>query len=200
MASFHAMTVDRVLRWWPPIGMVAVLILGWVVGKGATAVDDWFTKVIHPVVAGRLKWFLATTDWRLLTPVLVGCVAVALYRRQGRLAAVVVACPLVAITITEVLKRIFVRYKHDALCYPSGHVTVLVAVMAMVVLVAGGRLWAVTLATIVSLVGIVGQASTYHYLTDTVGAAMLSTAVACITVLLAGSTPSNRGSPLVESD
>ena len=37
----------RVLRWWPPIGILAMVVLGVAVGKGSTPVDDWFIRVGH---------------------------------------------------------------------------------------------------------------------------------------------------------
>ena len=47
--------------------------------------------------------------------------------------------------------------------------------MGMLVLVAGGALWAVILAAVVSLLAMLGQGVTYHYFTDTVGAVLLGT-------------------------
>lgn len=54
----------------------------------------------------------------------------------------------------------------------------------MVVLVAGAALWAVLVAVAWCLVGMVGQAVTYHYFTDTVGALLLGTAMVCVAALV----------------
>lgn len=183
------------MHWWPPVGLLAALALGFVVGKGPTPVDNWFSKKAHGVVGAHPGWALAFTDWWLLGPVLAATVAAALLRRQWRLAAVTLICPFTSILITEVLKRIFERQKGGALAYPSGHMTLVVAVMGMVVLVAGGRLWAVAAAVVVSLLSMVALACTYHYLTDTIGAALVSTATVCVAARLAGCVAARGGSP-----
>ena len=61
--------------------------------------------------------------------------------------------------------------------------------MGMVVLVAGGALWAVLVAVACCLLGMVGQAVTYHYFTDTVGALLLGTAIVCVAALASGHAP-----------
>jgi hypothetical protein len=61
--------------------------------------------------------------------------------------------------------------------------------MGMVVLVAGAALWAVLFAAVYCLLGIVGQAVSYHYFTDTVGALLLGTAIVCVVSLVLGRTP-----------
>ena len=189
------MNVAGALRWWPPVGVVAMIALGLAVGKGPTPVDDWFNRAAHAVGSGYVRWFLVLTDWWLLGPVLAACVVAALVGRRWRLAVVIAACPFAAIEISEAFKRLFEREKGGALAYPSGHMTLLVAVMGMVVLVAGARLWAVWLATAVSVLGMVALASSYHYLTDTIGASLLSTALVCIYARLAGTAPAPAGRP-----
>jgi hypothetical protein len=62
-------------------------------------------------------------------------------------------------------------------------------VFALVVLVAGVAWWAVLVAVGWCLLGIVGQAVTYHYFTDTVGALLLGTAIVCVVALALGHTP-----------
>jgi hypothetical protein len=83
-------TVGRAMRWWPPVGVLGMLALGWVVGRHSTPIDDRFARDAQVVVGKHPSWLLVVTDWWLLAPVLAGCVAVALYRRQWRLAAVIV--------------------------------------------------------------------------------------------------------------
>ena len=153
-----------------------MLLLGWAVGKGSTAVDDWFQHYRH----GPAHWLLFFTDPRVLTVVLAACVGVALYRRRWRLAAVAVVSPFVAVALVELFKRLFDRRNGGALAYPSGHTTVTVVVLGTAVLVAGAALWAVLVAVAFCLLGMVGQGVTYHHFTDTIGAVLLGTAILCI--------------------
>ena len=177
---------NRFVRWWPPIGVLAMLLLGLLVGKSSTPIDDWFVRDAGGPVGGYTHWLLIFSEWWFLVPALAVCLAVALYQRRWRLAVVMLACPLVAIEITWLLKRIFDREKDGALSYPSGHTTLMVTIMGMVVLIAAGRLWAVLPALTASLLGMVGLALTYHFLTDTIGAALFATAMICIAARIAG--------------
>jgi hypothetical protein len=99
-----AVTINRFVRWWPPVGVLAMLVLGLLVGKNST-------------------------------PMMV--------------------------TISVV--------------WPLGY-----ANAGMFVLITGGRLWAVPTAVTASLLGMLGLACTYHFLTDTIGAAMVATAMVCV--------------------
>ena len=92
---------------------------------------------------GRLLFF---TDPRVLAVLLVGALLVAMYRRRWRLAAVVAVTPVVAVVAARLVKRVFGRESDGALAYPSGHTTLAVAVLGMVVLVAGAAAWAVAIA------------------------------------------------------
>jgi membrane-associated phospholipid phosphatase len=122
--------------------------------------------------------------------VMVTCVAVALYRRRWRLGAAVVLSPAVAIALVDVLKHVFERRKGiGEFAYPSGHATVMVVVVGLAVVVAGLASWAVLVAVAWCLLGIVGQAVTYHYFTDAIGAVLLGTAVVCVTALISGHPP-----------
>jgi hypothetical protein len=169
---------EKAIRLWPPIGLIAMLGLGWVVGKGSTPIDDWFQGHRH----SPAKWLLFT-DPRVLAIVLATCVVVALYRRRWRLAVVALLSPVVAVALVELVKRLFDREKGGALAYPSSHTTVMVVVMGLVVLAAGAALWAVLVAVTVCRLGVLGQAVTYHYLTDAVGALLLGTAIVCVAAL-----------------
>jgi membrane-associated phospholipid phosphatase len=160
-----------------------MLLLGWAVGKRSTEVDDWFQGFGHSPV----RWLLFFTDPRVLAIVLAACVAVALYRQRWRLAAVIVASPAVAVALVQLFKRLFDRHKGSSgssLAYPSGHTAVMVVVLGMVVLLAGAALWAVLVAVAACLLGMLGQAVTYHYFTDTVGALLLGTAIVCVVAQL----------------
>lgn len=173
-----------------------MLFLGWAVGEGSTPVDDWFSRELHGMVGEHPGWLLIVTDWWLLGPVLAACTAVALYRWQWRLAVAVPVCPFVAIETCEAFKRLFERHNGDYLEYPSGHTTLVVAVLGMIVVVAGGRLWAVTVAVVVSTLGMLGLvACGYHYFTDTVGGVLLATALVCIAARVAGRAPAGRAPP-----
>jgi hypothetical protein len=176
---------DKAIRLWPPVAVVAMLLLGWAVGNGSTPVDDWFHRYRH----SPAKWLLFVTDPRVLAAMLAGCIVVALYQRRWRLAVVTVLSPAVAIALVQLFKRLFGRQDGGALAYPSGHVTTMVVVMGMVVLVAGAAGWAVLVAVAFCLIGTLGQAVTYHYFTDTVGALLLGTAIVCIAALTLGHTP-----------
>ena len=151
---FNEVTVVSLTRWWPPVGVLTMLLLGWVVGTGSTPVDNWFSRDAREAIGEHPGWLLVFTGWWVLAPVLAACVGVALYRRQWRLAVVALVCPLVTIEIGEAFKRLFDRRNGDYLEYPSGHTALVVAVLGMVVLVAGGRLWAVIVAVVVSTLGI----------------------------------------------
>ena len=167
------------LLWWP-IAVAAMFALGGAVGRRSTPLDDWF----HRLGCGPARWLLFFTEPWLLAVALAAAVAVALYVRRWRLAAVMVASPLVGIALSTLFKRLFRRESGGALAYPSGHITATVIVMGMLVLVAGSAMWAVVLAATVTRLGIVGQAVTYHYFTDTVGALLLGTAVVCVAALI----------------
>jgi membrane-associated phospholipid phosphatase len=172
------MTPAWVLRWWPPIGLVAMVALGLAVGGGSTRIDDWFTRV------GRthhdLDRLLFFTQPLLLGAMLLAAVAVGVFRRRWRLAAVVAVTPVVGVIVVRLLKRLFGRERDGALAYPSGHVTVMVAVLGMVVLVVGAKVWMLTAAALFALLGLAGQAVTYHYFTDTIGAVLLASALVCL--------------------
>ena len=170
---------------WPPIGVAAMLLLGWVVGKGSTPVDVWFQQYRDSPTA-RLA--LATSPW-VLVVLLVVVLLVALYRRRWRLAAATALAPLVGIAFVRMLKPVFGREKGGGLAYPSGHVTTLVIVWGLVVLVAGCAWWAISIAIAAILLGMVGVGITFHYFTDTVGGLLLGSAIVCVAALTSGHVP-----------
>lgn len=172
------------LRWWPLAGLVGLTLLGVAVGSGSTPLDDGFLAVgeSHPWLGGLLVF----TDGRVMFGVWAIAVSVVLYRRRWRLAAVVVAAPFAAVASARLAKRLFGRYKDDALAYPSGHTTLAVVVLGMVVLVAGAATWAIVVAATVAALGVLGQGVTYHYFTDAVGAVLLGSALVCAAALAAG--------------
>lgn len=163
------------------------MALGHAVGTGSTPPDRWFDRAVQVVLGANPRWLLIFTSWWLLAPVLVACLAAAVRRRQWRLAAAVPLCPLVAAAVNTALKHFFDRRNGPYLEYPSGHTTLLVTVMGMLVVVAAGQRWALIAATATSLLGALGLiACGYHWITDTVGAALLASALVCAAALLAG--------------
>ena len=154
----------RTLLLLPVVASAAMVVLGLAVGKGSTGLDDWF----HQFRRSPARELLVFTDPRLLTVVLAVGVSAALCQRRWRLALVMVASPAVGIVLARLLKELFGRDYDGALAYPSGHTTAVVVVMGMLVLLAGGALWAVVVAGVVSLLSMLGQGVTYHYFTDTV--------------------------------
>ncbi|MFE3289672.1 phosphatase PAP2 family protein [Rhodococcus sp. NPDC059234] len=184
------MTTRNALRWWPPVGVLAMIVLGLAVGRGSTPLDAAFLDGATEVTGSRPTWLLAFTDWWLLGPVLAAALALALWRRQWRLAAVVALCPWLVLAITQALKRLFDRRNGPYLEYPSGHTTMVVVVAGMALLVVGVRWWAVTIAAVVCALGMLGLVTNgYHFVTDTIGAALLTTALVCLAARVAGLVP-----------
>ena len=174
----------RAVLWWPPVAVVALIALGLAVGNGTTPLDDWFHNTYYEHRGlGRL---LFVTDVYTQFAVWLIVLAVAVFRRRWRLAAVVVVAPAVGVTAARLAKRIFGRYRDDQLAYPSGHTTLLVVVLGMALLVFGATVWSVAVAGIVAVLGALGQGFTFHYFTDTVGGLLLGTAVVCVAAWAAG--------------
>ncbi|MDT5207895.1 MAG: hypothetical protein QOF67_310 [Mycobacterium sp.] len=173
------------VRLWPPIAVAAMVALGFAVRSGSTPLDDWFHRYGH----GPARWLLFFSDPRVLALVVIATLAVALYRRQWRLAIATVVCPLLAMGLARLLKPLFGRESDGVLAYPSGHATTMVVVMGVVVLVARGALWAVLVVVAACPLGMIGQGVTYHYFTDTVGALLLGTAIVCVAALTLGRAP-----------
>lgn len=171
----------RALLLWSGLAVAAVCLLGWVVGKRSTPLDDWFHELRHTPVRRLL---LFSDPW-LLTVVLLFGIVVALYLGRRRLAVVMAVSPLVGIALAQLLKRCFGRLSGSSLAYPSGHTTAVVVVMGMLVLLVGATWWAVLVAAVVSVLGAIGQGVTYHYFTDTVGALLLGGAVVCVAAVAA---------------
>lgn len=170
------------MRWWPFVGLTALVLLGLAVGKGSTSVDDWFQELgdTRPEL-GRLLIF---TDGAVTLTLCAVVCGVAASRRRWRLAVATVATPFLAVMAARLGKRSFGRLKDGEICYPSGHTTLAVVVLAMAVLVVGATAWAVATAAAATVLGVIGQAVSYHYFTDAIGALFLGSAFVCLAVWL----------------
>lgn len=178
-----------------------MVLLGVLVGPGNTAFDAAALTVMNEVFGRAPIWMLYFTWGVAMLVLLAVAVAVALWRRRWRVAAVVALCPAVALIGSRVLKKLFGRSKGDgtswAYAYPSGHTTVVTTVTAMLVLATGYALWRVALAAVVSVIGGLGMAATdLHYLTDIFGGWLWASAMVCVAVLAAGPQAVSRAAAL----
>ena len=113
-----------------------MVLLGWAVGAGSTPIDDWFQRA-H---GSALGWLLFFTDQHTVAVILLGALALALYRQRWLLAVCVVVTPVGAVWLSRVFKNWFGREKGGAVAYPSGHTTLMVVALGLVILVVGARL------------------------------------------------------------
>jgi hypothetical protein len=172
------------VRWWPLVGVAALVVLGYAVGHGSTSLDDWFHALgaEHPLI-GRLLFF---TDARVLFVATAIVFGAALAQSRWRFAAVVAVAPLAAIVLSRLAKRFFDRYRDDALAYPSGHTTTAFVIVGLVVLLVGVSFWSLTIAGAWMALGVLGQGVSYHYFTDAIGALFLGSALVCLAAWAAG--------------
>jgi membrane-associated phospholipid phosphatase len=168
--------IDRALLGWPIVGLPLMVLLGLDVRDGATGLDAWMQQAR----GGPLGSLLFFTDYRMAQTLLAATVGVALFRRLWLLVPLALATPLTGMLSAEALKPLFGRFKGDALAYPSGHTTVMVVALGMLILAAGARRWLIWAAIAFGALGILGQATTYHYFTDSVGAVLLGTSIVCL--------------------
>lgn len=170
---------EKALLGWPLVGMPLMVLLGLGVRGGATPLDGFFQQA-H---GGPLNWLLFFTDESTAKVLLLATVAVSLYRRLWPLAVAAVVVPLAAWGATEALKPLFGRLKEQGLAYPSGHTTVMVVLLGLLILAAGVKRWIVLAAIVFGALGIIGQAVSYHYFTDAVGSLLLGTSMVCVAVV-----------------
>jgi membrane-associated phospholipid phosphatase len=164
-----------------------MLMLGWVVGKGSTPLDNWFQGFHHSAI----RWLHLLAYPPLIALVLIGCVAIAVSRRQWYFAASAVLAPAGGVALARLLKQLFERRKghDDIFAYPSGHLTFTVIVLGIAILLAGASRWAVLVAVAWILLAMVGVGVSFHYFTDTVGGLLLGTAIVCVAALISGRAP-----------
>lgn len=168
-----------------------MVLLGCAVGPGSTPIDDWFQRAR----GSALGWLLFFTDQRTAAMILLAGLAVAAYRRRWLLAALVVVAPVAAVWLSRMFKDWFGREKDGAVAYPSGHTTLMVVVLGMATVVLGARLYVVVAAIVWALLGMLGQAVTYHYFTDAIGGLLLGSSLVCAAAatLAAGAKKATRG-------
>jgi hypothetical protein len=169
--------VRAIVRYWPVIGIVGMLLLGFLVGHGSNTLDDWF--LYNATIRSFRPILLFFVDARVLIVTFAVIILVALIQKRWRLAALTLVAPGVGLVIARSCKQFFGRSYNGFLAYPSGHTTVMVVVLGMFVLLTGCRMWAVFVAACASVLGILGASVTFHFFTDTVGAVLLGTAVVC---------------------
>ncbi|WP_082680707.1 phosphatase PAP2 family protein [Mycolicibacterium novocastrense] len=168
-------------RWWPALALVAMLLLGWVVGKSSTPVDAWFQDLGDTPV----RRLAVIADTRVLFAAAVVVLAAACLQRRWWLALVTVVAPVAGIAAVRVLKPIFGREKGGGLAYPSGHLTATTIVWGLAVVVAGAAWWVVVTAVLAVALAMLGVAVTFHYFTDVVGGVLLGWAVVWAAAIIA---------------
>ena len=161
---------------WPFVGLPLMVLLGLGVRDGATPLDARMQQAGN----GPLGSLLVFTDYRTILTLLAATVTVALARKLWVLVGLALVTPAVGVLAAETLKPLFGRLHDAALAYPSGHTTAMVVVLGMLILAAGARRWLVWAAVVFAALGILGQAVTYHYFTDAIGALLLGTSLVCL--------------------
>lgn len=166
------------------IGMPLMVLLGLAVRDGATPVDAWLQQIGGgPRGHGPLASLLVFTDYRTAQTLLLIAAAAAIWRRRWALLPVVVIVPVVSVWVARALKSVFGRFKGEALAYPSGHTTLMVVVLGVLILAIGVRRWLLWTAAVFAALGILGQSVSYHYFTDAMGALLLGTSLLCLITL-----------------
>lgn len=165
-------------------GLAGLILVGLAVGKGSTPLDDWF----HDLGDRRpgLRDLLVFTDGYVVLTLWAVVLIVALVTRRWRLAVVTAVAPPVGVALARLGKQLFGRTRDGVVAYPSGHTTVATIVFATVVVLLGVTAWTVMLAAVTMLLAVIGQAVSYHYFTDTIGALFLGSAVFCAAISVAG--------------
>jgi membrane-associated phospholipid phosphatase len=142
---------------------------------------EWF-----PVPRGLAMVIISVYDPVPLAIVITVLAGVCLALRRRRLAALMVAGPVLTGVVTTVAKPVIERTKNGDLSYPSGHmgsaVAVAVVVSLLLISLFGRRRWVIALAVAVpilwgAVVGLAMTVTNYHYWTDAVGGFCTAVAV-----------------------
>lgn len=174
---------------------VVALVLGlqFVGDHGPSAVDDAARSVVDGWPRWVLRVLVAPTEPYVLLPVLVAVAAWCVRASRRWDAAFAVAAPVIAVVLnTWVCKPLFDRWKNDTLVYPSGHTVSMVATIAVVWFLVGGR--ARTITVVVGALLLVGvtlgmMGLGYHYATDVVGGAAFAV---CVVLVVRRLIPGDR--------
>lgn len=158
----------------------AVAVLGWYLSvyPGLNPVDRLAFRIIPNEYTEHPLLFVADFGRpRVVIPAVAFCFFISLLWSRRRAITCVIA-PLLAVGITEYIAKPAVgRTYGGTLCYPSGHMTAVAAVMSVFVLAVPPRFrgWAVVIGVIVdSVVGVTLMLLRWHYLSDVTGGLALS--------------------------
>ncbi len=171
------------------------VLLGWAIflrGDEPFAVDVWWNDLLLewwvPAIGGfsRVMNWLGGGWFGVLAVPIIGAGALVLLRRPWS-AAYFLAAEIVSVAIVQVLKHVFGRVRPEEILvlsdvgsYPSGHVAN-AATIATVAVVLFPRLWVVVVGS--AWVVLMAFSRTYlhaHWLSDTVGGALVGTGAALV--------------------
>jgi membrane-associated phospholipid phosphatase len=178
-----ALIGTRARRIWLGLGLLAVVAIGgayFALRPGPTPLDRLAFRILPSEYTHNSLTFIADIGRpRVVVPGVVICAFIAFFWDRRRSVTCLVA-PAVAIVITEYLAKPAVgRTFGGTLCYPSGHMTAVAAlVCAFVIAVpAGWRKLAAFLGLVVSVVvAVTLLLLRWHYLTDVIAGASVSIA------------------------
>jgi undecaprenyl-diphosphatase len=191
LSRMRALPWHRVAGVGAGVAVVVVLLLGLLVRLRVIQEEidaEWMAEVLElrsPFweVPSRALDFLGG-GWFAIVAVPLGIAAVFLLRRRPRAALVFVGASAMSAVIVQALKVLFSRARPDDIlldlhsgAYPSGHVTNAATVVVVLALLVG-RAW--VLIPGLGYVVLMALSRTYlgaHWVTDTLGGALLGAAV-----------------------
>jgi membrane-associated phospholipid phosphatase len=196
------------------LGAVLAIGLGLAVHHhGATRFDNWaFVRLFIHIGPHGAKELLIFSEPVLTVGTCLLVAVTAALQRQWDLAVLGALGPLVAELVTELVgKPLFARvygfaHNHEVTgSYPSGHETGVASAAVLLLIVVGrsrlrtvAKAWLAVVLAVWVLLGALGLTRNfYHYLTDTIGAIGVSTAVVLAAALVIDrvSSPGGRGRP-----
>jgi membrane-associated phospholipid phosphatase len=175
------------------LAAVAVLGLYLSMHPGLNPVDRLAFRVIpNEWTEHRLLLLADFGRPRVVIPAVAFCFFISLWWSRRRAITCVIA-PLLAVGITEYIAKPAVGRLYGAvLCYPSGHMTAVAAVMSVFVLAVPPRFrgWALVIGVIVdSAVGVTLLLLRWHYLTDVCAGLLVSVGTTLIVDAIVHSMP-----------
>lgn len=194
------------LLWWGSGLFAAAVLLGAAIVFGFTEPPGFDTWWNDTVVAGRTEWMLSFAHamnvigggWVAIVAVPLALIAGLLIARRWRAAVFAAICFLSSALAVQLLKHLFGRARPDDMIvvsdfgsFPSGHVAN-AATVALVLCLLFPRLWiAIAGAVWIVAMALSRTLLSVHWATDTVGGALVGTAV--VLLLAAGLLPWVRG-------